>query len=239
MSLNTRGDLHRQVLEQLGLEITSGALRAGETLSIDALSERLEVSRPVIREVLRVLTSMGLVQSRRRVGTVVMPPLSWTLFDPTVIRWRLAGSDRLDQLHALTELREAVEPMAARKAAERATPEQRSALVTLAARLWEAGVSGDAERFLACDIAFHDALLTASGNAMFAQLGTTVTEVLAGRTRHGLVPAQPQRSALQDHVDVATAVQRGDGDAAVAATSRIVRRSNDEMDAMFRQTTEG
>ena len=233
MAVTPGGDLHRRVLDELGHDITSGRLSPGDTVSIDALSERLDVSRPVVREALRVLTSMGLVQSRRRVGTVVMPPENWSLFDSSVIRWRLAGRERLDQLHSLTELREAVEPMAARLAAERATPAERAGLVTLAGRLWEAGQSGDTDAFLAVDVEFHDALLAASGNAMFAQLGSTVTEILSGRVRYGLVPTYPAQSALQDHVDVATAVQRGDGDSASAATSRIVRRSNEELDDLF------
>ncbi|WP_284302799.1 FadR/GntR family transcriptional regulator [Mobilicoccus caccae] len=235
MSADTRGDLHQHVLDALGLDITAGRLAPGQVLSIDALSEQLEVSRSVVREAIRVLTSMGLVQSRRRVGTVVRAASGWSLFDPTLIRWRLAGRDRLDQLHALTELREAVEPMAARLAAERADGQDRSELVALAARLWEAGMSGEPERFLEIDVEFHDALLRASGNPMFAQLGSTVTEILAGRTRHGLVPAIPQQAALQDHVDVATAIQRGDADAASDAMNRIVRRSNEEMDELFRE----
>ncbi len=236
MAAPPAGDLHSRVLDRLGGDIASGRLTPGSLLSIDALSESLDVSRPVVREALRVLTSMGLVQSRRRVGTLVMPCENWNLFDPTLIRWRLTGRERLEQLHALTELREAVEPMAARLAAQRATPAAGTELVALAGRLWEAGQAGDTEAFLAVDVEFHDAVLAASGNAMFAYLGSTVTEILAGRVRYGLVPAFPQRAALQDHLDVATAVQRGDGDAAAAATSRIVRRSNEEMDALFSGT---
>lgn len=233
MAARPGGDLHRRVLDRLGHDITSGRLAAGDLVSIDALSEQLDVSRPVVREALRVLTSMGLVQSRRRVGTVVMPSVNWNLFDPALIRWRLAGRERLDQLHALTELREAVEPMAARRAAQRASAPVRSELVALAARLWEAGHSGDTERFLAVDVVFHETLLTASGNTMFAYLGSTVTEILSGRVRYGLVPRFPEQAALQDHVDVATAVQRGDGEAAAEAMARIVRRSNEEMDELF------
>lgn len=234
MSAQTRaGSLHDTVLEVLGLDITAGRLAPGDTVSIDELATRHEVSRSVVREVLRVLAAQGLVESRRKVGTVVMPSTSWNLYDPTVIRWRLADRDRLGQLHSLTELREAVEPMSAGLAARRASGAQAARLVALAAQLWEAGVSGDVEGFLAIDVEFHRGVLDACGNEMFAHLGSVVTEVLVGRTHYGLTPERPKRAALQDHLDVASAIQRGEGDTAHDAMRRIMRRSSDEMDALW------
>ncbi|UUL76584.1 hypothetical protein NG819_01890 [Pseudarthrobacter sp. Fe7] len=55
------------------------------------------MSRSVIREATRVLSSMGMLESRRRLGTVVQPEASWNLYDPQVIRWRLASAKRLEQ----------------------------------------------------------------------------------------------------------------------------------------------
>ncbi len=60
---------------------------------------------------------MNLVVSRRRVGVTVRPAEEWNVYDPRVIRWRLAGSDRPRQLRSLTVLRSAVEPVAAGLAA--------------------------------------------------------------------------------------------------------------------------
>ena len=70
---------------------------------------------------MRVLESMGLVAARRRVGITVLPPARWNPFDPDIIRWRLAGPDRLRHLQSLSELRSAIEPLAARLAAAHAT----------------------------------------------------------------------------------------------------------------------
>jgi DNA-binding FadR family transcriptional regulator len=160
---------------------------------------------------------------------VVQPEESWNAYDPQVIRWRLASSKRLEQLQALNELRGAIEPQAARLAAERASWDAGSDLVSLAARLWASGQRGDQDEFLQLDIDFHAAVLRASGNAMFTQLHNLVTEVLTGRTEHGLMPHLPHHEALQLHVDVASAIQRGEADAAHAAMSRIVEQSTEEM----------
>ncbi|MGH3950638.1 MAG: hypothetical protein ACRDSE_16225, partial [Pseudonocardiaceae bacterium] len=55
----------------------------------DAEQDRHGVSRTVARETMRVLESMGLVVSRRRVGITVRPLGEWNVFDPRVIWWRL------------------------------------------------------------------------------------------------------------------------------------------------------
>ena len=89
--------------------------------------------------------------------------------------------------------------------------------------------AGDQDEFLRLDVAFHAAVLKASGNAMFAQLHNLVAEVLTGRAEHGLMPHLPDHEALQLHVDVASAIQRGEAAAAHAAMSRIVQQFAEEV----------
>ncbi len=225
--------LHAQVLDQLGLAICGGELASGEVLGVESLVERYGVSRSVVREVLRVLSSMGLVESRRRLGTAILPAAQWNVYDPQVIRWRLASRDRLPQLRSITELRGAVEPEAARLAAERAEPAQASALVGLAAQMWAAGQGDDESRFLVLDIEFHRLVLDSSGNEMFLKLHELVAEVLTGRHHYGLMPHHPQEEALQLHADVAHAIQHHDGTRARAAMLRIMEQAMDEMKALW------
>jgi DNA-binding FadR family transcriptional regulator len=222
-------DLHSVLVQALGLAIAEGTLAPHSILRLDELEAQYGMSRSVVREATRVLSSMGMLESRRRLGTVVQPEESWNLYDPQVIRWRLASSRRVDQLRALNELRGAIEPQAARLAAERASWDTGSDLVALAARLWAAGQRGDQDEFLQLDIQFHAAVLRASGNPMFSQLHNLVAEVLTGRTEHGLMPHLPQHEALQLHVDVASAIQRGELDTAHAAMRRIAEQSTEEI----------
>ncbi|WP_228494844.1 hypothetical protein [Clavibacter sp. VKM Ac-2873] len=62
---------------------------------------------------LRVLEAMALLVPKRRVGLVVQGPDRWNVFDPRIIRWRLTGPGRSHQFRSLTQLRRAVEPVAA------------------------------------------------------------------------------------------------------------------------------
>ncbi|MGH3330317.1 MAG: FadR/GntR family transcriptional regulator [Nocardioidaceae bacterium] len=213
--------LYSGVLADLGPRIVSGSLPVGTTITLEWMGEEYGVSRTVAREVVQVLASMRLVESRRRTGIRVLPRQEWDAFDPAVIRWRLAGSGRATHLHELSQLRAAVEPMSAALAAAHADQAQRREIVRLAGELEVTGAAGDLKAFLEHDVAFHRLLLEASGNAMFAALGDVVEEVLRGRTDHHLMPPEPKPEARRLHQMVAEAVAGGAADVARAAMTTI------------------
>src|SRR3954454_8274707 len=173
MSTSGRG-LHGRVLETLGPAITAGDYPPGSVLRTDELAQRFDVSRSVMREAVRVLESMHLVESRRRVGVTVLPKAEWNVYDPQVIRWRLAGADRPHQLRSLTVLRSAIEPVAAGLAATNATPGQCADPTDHARGVVAPSLGRQLEAYLVHDIAFHRVILAASGNEMFARLRDVV-----------------------------------------------------------------
>jgi DNA-binding FadR family transcriptional regulator len=224
---------HTEILDTLGAEICSGGLPPSSVISTEDLEQRFGISRTLVREVLRVLASLGLIESRRRAGTVVLPEREWDSFSPQVIRWKLASPARLAQLRELTELRNAVEPLAAMLAAQRADDGARQEIVRLAAEMWAAGKTGRQLDFLALDVQFHRAVLAASGNHMIARLHQVAQEVLEGRVQYGLMPQLPDHAALEWHMDVASAIQHADGPAARAAMEQILEQSIEEMAHMW------
>ncbi|MGW2181780.1 FadR/GntR family transcriptional regulator [Streptomyces sp. NPDC001732] len=231
--MTTQGPgLHTHVLDTLGLEIAAGVHRPGQVLRTDELAQRFDVSRTVVREVVRVLESMHLVESRRRVGVTVRPTETWNVYDPQVIRWRLAGSDRPRQLRSLTVLRSAVEPVAAGLAARNATPEQCAALTECALGMVATSRGGQLEGYLEHDTAFHRIVLDASGNEMFARLGDVVAEVLTGRTHHRVMFEDPDPAAVTLHVRVAEAVRGGDAAEAERLTKEIAVGALHELDIL-------
>ena len=214
--------LHDAVLNTLGLEITSGQHAPGAALTLEQLQQRFGVSRTVMREAMRLLESLNLVHSRRRVGLVVQPMHRWRVLDPRVIRWRLDGPGRDDQLRTLTELRVAVEPLAAAGAARHATVAERERLRALATQMRQLGEAGELEAFLRADVEFHALLLQACLNEMFTALTSVIAEVLAGRTEHGLMPRSPRPVALDLHERVARYVAAGDAHGAETAMRELV-----------------
>lgn len=202
--------LHGDITDDLGARIASGELPTGAVLTLAGLESEYDASRTVVREAVRVLETMGLVASRRRVGITVRPRDDWDAFSPQLIRWSLQGPLRQQQLESLMEVRVAIEPTAARLAATRATQTQRAELRRLAARLGELGATGQgaSDEFHAVDVEFHALLLRASGNPQISALCEPVREVLAGRARLGLTPAVPADGTLELHMEVAEAVAR-------------------------------
>ncbi len=227
--------LHGKLLQTLGMEIASGQYEAGAVLRLEDLERRFSLSRTVVREVVRVLESMQLVESRQRVGLTIRDEAHWKVFDPMLIRWRLAGVRREEQLCSLTELRQAVEPMAARESAEYASKAQRFELLRLGEQLVEAGQAGALIRFMEVDMAFHGLILRASGNEMFAALAEPFAEALRGRTMNQLMPAQPEPAALAWHRDVAEAIAAQDPTGAEAA----MRRITDEVRSQWKRSRQG
>lgn len=221
--------MHERVLEAVGVAIASGSLPPGSRLTLEGLQQDYGISRTVARDTMKVLESMNLVYSRRRVGIVVQETELWNVFDPKLVRWRLASDRRELQYSSLTELRIAVEPIAAAAAARRASAAERARLVGLAAELRRLGEAGDLEAFLAVDIEFHRLLLHSCGNEMFSTLESMVAEVLTSRTQQGLMPFKPRNEALQAHEDVAAAVARGD---AVMAETAVHHLLNEVRTAM-------
>ncbi|WP_454790169.1 FadR/GntR family transcriptional regulator [Mycolicibacterium lutetiense] len=216
------GALHANLLTALGTGIVSGALAADQVLTLDRVSAEHEVSRSVAREVIRVLESMGMVESRRRVGITVLPSRKWNVFDPMLIRWRLHAGDRAALLASLSELRRGFEPAAAALAARRANPDQCRILAAAVSDMVVHGRSGNLTAYLLADKVFHQTLLDASGNEMFRALSDVVAEVLAGRTQHGLMPDSPNPAAIELHDEVARAIRLRDEDGAERAMRAII-----------------
>lgn len=216
------GALHGSLLTALGTAIVSGQYPPGRVLTLDGVSAEHEMSRSVAREVIRVLESMGLVESRRRVGITVQPAEKWNVFDPEVIRWRLDVGDRAAQLASLSELRVGFEPAAAALAARRATPHQCRIMAAAVSDMVVHGRSGDLDAYLLADKMFHQALLEASGNEMFRALNGVVSELLTGRTHHGMMPERPNLAAIALHDEVARAIRMGEEKLAEQAMRAII-----------------
>ncbi len=219
--------VHEALVDALGAAIVQGEHAPGSRLATVELAERYGVSRSAAREVVRVLESFGLVTVRRKAGVVVLPRSAWNVYAPEVLAWRLAGPDRADQLRELSQLRSAVEPLAARLAATAASPAQRETLVAAVVAMARTEHDADSDDYLDADIRFHRTLLEASGNGMLATLSGVVESVLRGRTAHDLMPHEANPEAVRWHHDVAFAVASGHIDDAGEAMARIVAEADE------------
>ena len=207
------------LLEQLGKQIVIGAFEKTGFPTEAALSEHFGVSRSVTREAVKMLTAKGLLTARPRQGTSVQPVSAWNLFDTDVLHWLLERKFSVALLAQFNELRAAIEPAAAALAARAADAAGLARIEAGFARMEAAEQGGDDG--LEADIAFHLAILRASGNPFFAQFCDLVATAL--RTSIRLTNRIVGRTAdLAAHGAVMQAIRARDADGAGRAMRAII-----------------
>ncbi|MBQ0854675.1 FadR family transcriptional regulator [Streptomyces sp. BH-SS-21] len=221
--------LYQRVVDELGRRVVGGAWAPGEALPVeDALAAEIGVSRGVLREAVKALVAKGMLRVRPRTGTRVLPPEHWNHLDRDVLRWKQAG-DATALLRDTGELRRIVEPEAARLAAERAGPDDVRALYDALAAMEAAATEPGRSGYVEADIAFHRALLDASGNRLLGSLGRAVDIAL----EHSFVVSTQTPGAVEGslpgHRAVVRAVETRDSEAAAAAVLAIVEAAEREI----------
>ncbi len=213
-----RRSASEQVAEELRAHIRREALAPGDRLGREAdLAARFGVSRPTLREALRLLASAHLVRAAKGPGggifVAATPEEGMGLALSQSVASMLAA--RTVDLDELLEARMLWEIPLAGLAAQRATPEQVAAMRAL---LEEAdGLEPGSARFEAIDREVHRLLTVAAGNRLSATFMGWVVDVLqpvlAARIQAAVVP-----SALTgQHRDLVRAIERGDPTAAERA----------------------
>lgn len=213
--------LHGAIAHKLGTAIVSGEYAPGDVLTGEvAFSEALNVSRSAYREAMQVLAAKGMVESRPKAGTRVLPRERWNLLDPDVLGWAFAGEPDVNFVRSLFELRAVVEPAAAGFAAERRSRGDLKAMKDALDAMDRHTLATDAGR--GADRDFHAAVLRATGNdalmVLSASIGAAVNWTTQFKQRQRALPRNP----LPDHVKVFDAIVAGDAETATKAMRVLV-----------------
>jgi DNA-binding FadR family transcriptional regulator len=217
------------LVEALGQSIVGGRYAVDHPFSTEAeLSQQYGASRSVTREAVKMLAAKGLLSARPRQGTFVQPEPHWNLLDPDVLRWLLERKFSLKLLRDFTEVRLAIEPTAAALAARRADAEglagiQRGIERMLAAKRGE-------DDHLSADIAFHVAILNATGNAFYMQLHELVNTALRISIRFTNSLKGVRQASIPGHEDVYNAILARDPAGASAAMNTLLQEVMDLID---------
>lgn len=216
--------LTQQIVNDLGQAIVRGQYDKDNPFPIEAdLCSQFGVSRSVLREAVKMLTSKGLLRARPRQGTWVQPEEFWNLMDPDVLRWLLDRKFSIDLLADFTEVRLAIEPKAAAFAAQRATDDQKAAIAAALERM-RAAERGEDDA-LGSDIAFHVAILEASNNRFFMQLRDLVETALRISIRLTNQYKGVALASVADHTAIYQAIHQGDSDAAEAKSKALIEEA--------------
>jgi DNA-binding FadR family transcriptional regulator len=207
-----RSTLPEEIASRLLDLIQAQSLRPGDKLPAEReLAATMHVSRPVLREALRALAIMKVVDIRQGAGTFV------TALEPQQLISHLdfVFSKDTVALAKVLETRRVVEVGNVRLAAVRITPAQVDHLEGMLGGL--RGAVGDADRFSSLDIAFHNAVCDAADNFLLAQFMSIInTLAKVSRERTGAPRAFRER-VVRDHDAILDALRAHDPDAAARA----------------------
>ena len=170
---HSRRGLHGHVVDVLGQRIISGELSSGTVIEPDRLVTELQVSRTVVREVIKVLTTKGLLDARPRTGTYVLPRSRWNLLNADVIVWRNAR--KLEPDCRSSWRRSARSSSRGRPTGRDAALGRRArglerALAALEASTQENHESKALAMLTEADVRFHRGVLAAAGNEFLERL---------------------------------------------------------------------
>jgi DNA-binding FadR family transcriptional regulator len=220
--VKTRGsNLTDHVEAVLGRMIVAGEYPQGAVFQIGDLTTTFNASRTVMREAVKSLTAKGLVTSRASVGSIVLPEEEWHLSDPDVLDWILhAKGNRLPLIREFNDFRLGVEPVAAGLAARRGDDNAIAAIHTALDRM-RAAERGEDDS-LDADIAFHVAILHASGNRFFINMRHTIEVALRISIRVTNRSKAVAGASSVDHARIADSITAGDEERARAEMQALL-----------------
>lgn len=201
-----RETLSDQAARALIVSILLGHFRPGEPLPSSAdLARRFGASKPVIREALQIVATLGMVETRQGRAGRVSERAAWRDLSHEILTARIENGAIDDILGEGLELRRVIETEAAALAAERATEDD----LAFMRRQLDAleGSSRDPQAYSTCDIAFHDAVLRATHNRLFLQLIDSMREMLVF-VRRVSITASADRipTSLEGHRSIFAAI---------------------------------
>jgi len=205
-------DVARQI-ERLILK----KLRPGDKLPSEReLAELLSVSRSSIRDAIRSLELMGMVEPRQGAGTIVCEITSNSLANPLAN----ALKRKEELMGELLDFRKILEPPLAARAATHASVDEISEMESILKRQKEKLQGG--ESTIPEDSEFHYAVAMASGNSVVLKVLDILMDLLRDTRERSLqIEGRPQKS-LAAHVRILEAIKRHDAEAAKAAMRRHI-----------------
>ncbi len=201
--------IYEMVMEQIKDIVKKGELKSGDKLPPERyLSEKLEVSRSSIREALKTLQIVGLIETRHGDGNFINDNFENSLLEPLSIVFMLLGSKSSDVL----ELRKIIEPETAALAARNITKEQLKELREIADEL---NNTSDVETCASLDKKFHYKIAQASGNHLISTVIFSISSLIEKYIENSKVYTFNKELVKIHHEEICRALEAHD-DAAVA-----------------------
>ncbi|WP_238918523.1 FadR/GntR family transcriptional regulator [Clostridium sp. YIM B02555] len=213
--------IYELVMEQIKDIVKKGELKTGDKLPSERdLCERLEVSRSSVREALKALQMLGLIESKHGEGNFIKENFEDSLLEPLSIVFLLLGSKDEEVL----ELRRVIEPEIAALAAKNITDEQ---LIELKKIMNELNETIDAEISVSLDKKFHYKIAKASGNNLISTIMFSISSLIEKYIEKSKVHTLNKELVKTQHEEIWKALEAKDFEAAATAVRKHLELNTD------------
>lgn len=216
--------LVRTISDYILDSILSGTLKPGDKLASDRdLALQFDVGRTIIREALKVISVLGLIDIRPGQGTFIcqsstnffLLPLSWGFF---------IGEQNVNDI---IEVRNVLEIQSAQLAAKKATDEHILMMKKVIEQSRIAVQNKDIKEFLDCDIDFHLIIAQASQNKIVHNLLTTSRNLIKHISKSGIYTEEHMGIIHNEHEMIYKAISHKDGyDASQFMLTHLINSSS-------------
>jgi GntR family transcriptional regulator, transcriptional repressor for pyruvate dehydrogenase complex len=211
LRVEAREPISAEIARKLLDYLLSGVLLPGDRLPSEReLSRTFGVGRSAVRDALKPLTLLGIIDVRQGDGTYLRATESELL--PKAVEWGLLLGER--RAVDLVEARRHIEVALATLAAQRRSEEDLRDMRRLLRQMQDAGSD---DEFIEADMAFHLRLAEAAGNSVLAGILTNIRSLIQVWITRVTYAADSVAPSYQEHVPIMEAVEAGDPAAAAAA----------------------
>jgi GntR family transcriptional repressor for pyruvate dehydrogenase complex len=231
IDLSSRETLTMEIARRLLDYFLSGEVEPGKRIPSERrLAESLGVGRSLVREALKSLHLLGLLEVRQGDGTYLKRTDSELL--PQVIEWGLLLGERpaLDLVEARAHLEVVVAGLAAERRDAQALEDLRGLLTTMRES------SDDPVDFVEADVGFHLRVAEAAGNVVLSDMLSGIRTLLRVWIRRVIEAAGQTGPSYAEHLPIFEAIERGDREAATAAMAAHMAGASARLKASISQS---
>lgn len=206
--------------------LMNGSIKQGDKIPSEReLSEQLNIGRSTLREAIKVLVMLGLLEIRKGQGTYISDGNSGFYTEP--LAWGLIIGYK--SIEEIIEMRVILESEAARLATQKGDKKDMEAMAHSIKNMTLALVNHDPEAFISADVSLHMVIAEAAHNSAIIQMIKTIRRLLKIWIEKVIVDDHSMEITIKEHEDIYKSIMLGDSEGAYLAMRKHIEAASNRL----------